>query len=217
MLHFANTQAIEYSEDNSKVWSLGVNFSKSFKAKCFKYMQQKEFEKTLEPFMDVPRCFATQWLTPNGICDNYEKESCLKDALYSIKRCLDSDEQYFPDFLLDGVRRALKGACKDGDVVERFKSIKCNIPTLDFLYSTVAKCLPQLKIMSNVDKMLLSFNKQDVCIDIRTYRDVLMETMNERCKVSIDDKVWVLTIFEDLTEECENDTDLDNTIDDFYP
>ncbi|KAB0805654.1 hypothetical protein PPYR_02624 [Photinus pyralis] len=216
VLLFANTRAIEYSEENLKVWSLGINFSKSFKAKCFKYMQHKEFEKTLEPFVDVPRCFATQYLTPNGICENYEKESCLKEPLYSIKRCLDSDEHYFPDFVLDGVRRALKGACKDGDFVERFKRIRCNTPTVDFLCLTVVKCLPQLKIIANVDKMLLFFNKQDVCIDIRTYRDVLMETMNERCNVSIDDKIWVLTIFEDLTEECENVPELDNTIDDFY-
>ncbi|KAK5649174.1 hypothetical protein RI129_004066 [Pyrocoelia pectoralis] len=95
------------------------NFVTAFQTKCLNHVESSEFANIMKSLENIPKCFVQEYSTPDAICKNYEKvyEPCLKQSIYAIKKCLDSDEQYLPDFVLNGQKNSMNRLCNEGNIM----------------------------------------------------------------------------------------------------
>ncbi|KAK4883937.1 hypothetical protein RN001_000208 [Aquatica leii] len=124
---------------------------------------------------------------------------CLKSFADASKVCLDQDEKYLPDFILNGTARVLEYYCKNNSIDHlEILNKKCQMyfsKPVNFDFLTV--CGPKLKILAN-----FSLNRADVCSDLKTSQECLIDDLRTKCTLAKEDLDFVNSMFEAYRSEC---------------
>uniref|UniRef100_A0A1Y1LTK5 Uncharacterized protein n=2 Tax=Photinus pyralis TaxID=7054 RepID=A0A1Y1LTK5_PHOPY len=179
-------------------------------AKCLKHVEPSEFANIMNSFENISKCYPQDNdVTPDTFCKDYEKvhEPCLKEVMYKMKKCLDSDEQYFPDFALEGQKRTIERMCAEGDIIERVNAltnITCQTGNIGKILGKELnlRCVPHLKIINNLEKNMISLNREDVCSDLQLFRDCIVGALDKKCSLPKDSRNVILNIFRDQLKSC---------------
>ncbi|KAF5282592.1 hypothetical protein FQA39_LY04999 [Lamprigera yunnana] len=181
-----------------------------YQQKCLKNTKPDEFQQLVSTITSSDNCFSAptsseanvkQFCSISGI----KYLGCIKGYSKLMKACLDKDEKYLPDFVINAQQRVLNKFCKD-DYVEKLTKVfgsKCKTPLETSMPNEIiSKCIPSLKIFQGVDKGEFTLKKDLICSDIRTIQECVTKHLTTNCEIPKEGVELVSSIFIEYQKEC---------------
>ncbi|KAK4883938.1 hypothetical protein RN001_000209 [Aquatica leii] len=184
-------------------------FSIIYLEKCGRNLNENEGKNLNVALETVSKCISNQPQPARSsleFCNLYGTQfvGCLRSFADAGKGCLDQDEKYLPNFILNGMSRVFENYCKKNSIDHiEILNKKCQtylgkVVNSDFL--TV--CVPKLKIIANLDNRDYSLNRADVCSDLKTSQECLVNDLRTKCQLAQEDLDFVNSVFETYRSEC---------------
>ncbi|KAK4883936.1 hypothetical protein RN001_000207 [Aquatica leii] len=181
-----------------------------YQQKCFMNSNADGLHKIFTALTSSSMCVSIQSssaLTTQDFCNTYGKQfiNCLKNFADAGKGCLDKNEKYLPDFILNGQSRVLDKFCKgnSADHITKIMNSKCKKPLEQALNNDFLEvCVPKLKIIANLDKKDYSLNQHDVCSDLKTAQECVVNSIKTNCEVAKADLDFISSIFQEYRAQC---------------
>ncbi|KAF5282591.1 hypothetical protein FQA39_LY04998 [Lamprigera yunnana] len=181
-----------------------------YQQKCLNNTNPAELQELLSSIATNDDCFnapTSSEVNVRNICltSGSKALGCIKRYSKLIKACLDEDEKYLPDFLVDAQQRVLNKFCKD-DYVEKFTKVFhsiCKTPTETLMPNAIfSKCIPNLTIFESIEKGEFSLKKDVLCSVTRTIQECVIKGLTVNCEIPKEDVELVSSLYTEQLKEC---------------
>ncbi|KAF5280909.1 hypothetical protein FQR65_LT03058 [Abscondita terminalis] len=185
-------------------------FSSIYIQKCGKNLDESQKPNLNKAVADISTCVGSN-ASPEApekfYCASYGKKflACLKSFADVGKGCLDANEKYLPDFIINAQSRVLDKYCTDANIarLSKLSDAKCKKPLgLSLNADLLEKCVPKLVLIENLSKKDYSLNKNDVCSDLKTMQGCILNTITSTCEIAKEDTDLINSVFQEYQKEC---------------
>ncbi|KAK5649172.1 hypothetical protein RI129_004064 [Pyrocoelia pectoralis] len=191
-----------------KLQKLGI----ALQEKCLKNVDKKIMGEIILSAQETGACIGQHYsndMNTKGYCTNDGSTfiKCIQGLADTAKKCLDSNEKYLPDFILNGQKRIFEKFCTSDyqNRINKLAASTCKMPFAQLLNSEfLSTCLPKLKLIKNIDKGIVSLTKPQVCSDLETINTCLINIFKSNCEVDPNDLKVLSSVFEEYQVDCKN-------------
>ncbi|KAB0803527.1 hypothetical protein PPYR_00497 [Photinus pyralis] len=203
-----------FSQLNDDLSLKMIKLSTGLQQKCTKNADSSAMAEIIMSAQQTMACANQHYsndINANGYCTNVGGTviKCIEGLADASKKCLDADEKYFPDFVLNGQKRILDKFCKTDyqNSINKLAASKCKVPFAQLLNTEfVSTCVPKLKLIENLDKGVVSLQKSVICSDLQSINTCMVNIVKTNCEVDSKDLKVFSAVFEEYQVECKTNS-----------